>query len=139
MWRPALLLGLILLAGCAGPLHLGDARVLLFGEQHDQPDQQRRVAVTVETLAARGELAALVLEMAERGRDTRALPRTASPAEVREALQWSQWPWEPYEGVVMNAVRAGVAVWGGNLQRSTMRPTMADAALEDLIPASARK
>src|SRR5690349_10330275 len=42
-------------------------RVLLYGEQHDQPDQQRQVAQAVRELASRQRLAAVVLEMAESG------------------------------------------------------------------------
>jgi uncharacterized iron-regulated protein len=114
------------------------ARLLFFGEQHDQPDQQRQVAAEVQALAARGELAAVVLEMAEQPHRTSALPRDAGEAAVREALQWRGWPWEPYAPVVMNAVRAGVPVLGGNLPRSAMRAAMADGSLDTLLDASAR-
>ena len=62
------------------------ARLLIFGEQHDQPDQQRQVAAEVQALAERGQLAAVVLEMAEQPHRTSALPRDASEAAVREAL-----------------------------------------------------
>jgi uncharacterized iron-regulated protein len=115
------------------PAHAVPARLLFFGEQHDQPDQQRQVAAEVQTLAARGELAAVVLEMAEQPQGTAALPRDASEAAVREALQWKGWPWEPYAPVVMNAVRAGVPVLGGNLPRSAMRAAMADSSLDALL------
>jgi uncharacterized iron-regulated protein len=113
-------------------------RLLVFGEQHDQPDQQRQVAEAVRQLADDGRLAAVVLEMAERGRDTRALPREAGEAGVREALGWSGWPWEPYAAVVMNAVRAGVPVLGGNQPRAEMRAAMADPSLDQRVPAAAR-
>ena len=114
------------------------ARLLIFGEQHDQPDQQRQVAAEVQALAARGQLAAVVLEMAEQPHRTTALPRNASEAEAREALQWQGWPWQPYAAVVMNAVRAGVPVLGGNLPRATMRAAMTDATLDALIDEAAR-
>ena len=112
------------------------ARLLLYGEEHDQPDQQRQVADAVTTLGARGELGALVLEMAERGHDTRGLPRNASEADVQTALAWAAagWPWATYRGVVMAAVRAGVPVYGGNLPRSGMSATMEDASLDRLVP-----
>jgi uncharacterized iron-regulated protein len=112
----ALALALVLM-----PAQATAARLLFFGEQHDQPDQQRQVAAEVQALAARGELAAVVLEMAEQPHRTSALPRDAGEAAVREARQWKGWPWEPYAPVVMNAVRAGVPVLGGNLPRSAMR------------------
>ena len=127
---------LSLTTGCATPAP--SPQLLVFGEQHDQPDQQRQVAEKVGALAAEGRLAAVVLEMAERGRDTRALPRDASEAQAREALAWTGWPWEPYAAVVMNAVRAGVPVLGGNQPRVELRAAMVDAALDARVPAAAR-
>jgi uncharacterized iron-regulated protein len=109
------------------------AAVLLFGEQHDQPDQQRQVAEEVRQRAAAGALAAVVVEMADRGRDTRALPADASEAQVREALAWDGWPWDAYAAVVMNAVRAQVPVYGGNLPRAAMRDAMRDDALDRAV------
>jgi len=129
----ALALVLVLL-----PASASAARLLIFGEQHDQPDQQRQVAAEVQTLARRGQLAAVVLEMAEQPLSTDALPRDASNAAVRDALQWKGWPWEPYAAVVMNAVRAGVPVLGGNLPRAAMRTAMADTALDARIDDAVR-
>ena len=139
--RPKILLSclpllLTLTTGCATPA--SSARLLVFGEQHDQPDQQRQVAEQVRALAAEGRLAAVVLEMAERGRDTRALPPGASEAQAREALAWSGWPWEAYSAVVMSAVKAGVPVLGGNQPRAELRAAMADPALDAQVPAAAR-
>src|SRR5690606_16822579 len=88
-----------------------------------------------------GALAAVVVEMAEAGRDTQALARDASENAVREALGWEQpgaaWPWPTYGPVVMAAVRAGVPVFGGNLPRAEMRPAMADAALDQTLSGAA--
>jgi uncharacterized iron-regulated protein len=114
-------------------------QVLVYGEQHDQPDQQRQVAADVQQLAADGRLAAVVLEMAELPYSTAALTRGATEAEVRDALQWNGWPWDAYAAVVMNAVRAGVPVWGGNLPRSGNRAAMADAALDGRVADRARE
>jgi uncharacterized iron-regulated protein len=121
------------LAAAAAP-----ARLLIFGEQHDQPDQQRQVAAELRALAERGQLAALVLEMAEQPHRTDTLSRDASEAAVREALQWKGWPWEAYAAVVMNAVHAGVPVLGGNLPRAQMRAAMADTSLDARIDQAAR-
>lgn len=128
------------LAACATPVPaLPDVPVLIFGEQHDQPDHQRQTAQAVRQLAAQGTLAALVIEMAERGRSTAGLPREASEAQVREALAWRGWEWPVYEGVVMAAVRAGVPVLGGNLPRERMREAMGDAGRDALVDAPARE
>ena len=127
---PAAALSLALLgaAGCATPAPLGadgqarlatllPADALLLGEQHDAPAHQQLQRQAVQWLAARGELAALALEMAEQGRSTAGLPRHASESQVQRALAWRDagWPWKTYRLVVMAAVRAGVPVLGANL------------------------
>jgi uncharacterized iron-regulated protein len=115
--------------------------VLLVGEQHDAPGHQATHHRVVQQLAAQDRLAAVVLEMAERGRSTAALPRDASEAQVREALSWAAagWPWEPYSPAVMAAVAAGVPVLGGNLSRTDMRQAMADTQLDSLLSGPALK
>lgn len=117
------------------------ADAILLGEQHDAPDHQRVQREVVQALAARGQLAALALEMAEQGHDTSGLPSDASEAQVRNALQWNDaaWPWHAYGPAVMAAVRAGVTVLGANLPRAQMRARMADAQLDTLLPGPALK
>lgn len=131
---------LLALGACAAPAPpLPDVPVLIFGEQHDQPDHQRQVAQAVKQLAAQDRLAAVVIEMAEQGRSTAGLPRDADAASVRGALAWSGWEWPIYEGVVMAAVRAGVPVLGGNLPRAKLRETMGDTAREALVEPAVRE
>lgn len=131
------------LAGCASlPPAVRDALpadALLLGEQHDAPAHQRLHHDTVQGLAARGQLAALALEMAEQGSSTRGLPRDSDEASVRQALRWNEqgWPWAAYGPSVMAAVRAGVPVLGANLHRSRMRASMEDASLDQRLPAPA--
>ena len=149
---PAAALSLALLgaAGCATPAPLGadgQARlatllptdVLLLGEQHDAPAHQQLQRQAVQWLAARGQLAALALEMAEQGRSTAGLPRDASEADVQHALAWRDagWPWKTYRLVVMAAVRAGVPVLGANLPAARQREAMRDAALDARLPPAA--
>jgi len=141
---------LLTLQGCAVHEPLGarlqgllPTPLLLLGEQHDAPEHQRLQRATVEHLAGRGELAAVVLEMVERGRQTTGLPADSSEARVREALDWSAatnagaWPWAGYGAVVMSAVRAGVPVLGGNLPRDQMRAAMATETLDGVLPTAA--
>ncbi len=155
-WLTALLLVLASLPGCAVPadsvtasptsvrgdvsntsrlLALLPTDVLLLGERHDAPEHHRLEQLAVEALAARGQLAALALEMAEQGHTTAELPRDASEAAVMAALDWNEagWPWPPYQPAVMAAVRAGVPVLGANLPRTNMRAVMADARLDALL------
>ncbi|WCM93717.1 ChaN family lipoprotein [Acidovorax sp. NCPPB 2350] len=145
--RLATIAALALLAACGGTPRatpsatdwqaLLPADVLLIGEQHDAPDHQRLQREAVATLAGRGQLAALVMEMAEAGHGTAGLPHEASEATVREALAWNDkaWPWTRYGPVAMEAVRAGVPVLGGNLPRARMREAMHDSAWDVHLPA----
>lgn len=137
--NPVLLAALALLGACAAPATWPAARVLIFGEQHDQADHQRQVADAVRRLARDGELGALVIEMAERGRSTAGLARDAGEAQARDALAWANWDWPSYAPVVMSAVRAGVPVFGGNLPRERLRDTMADEGVDALLDADTRR
>lgn len=112
--------------------------VLLVGEQHDAPEHQALQRELLLALADQGRLAAVVMEMADAGRDTQGLPPGATEAQVRAALGWTDdtgWPWPTYRPVVMAAVQAGVPVFGGNLPRSSMRSAMSDVALDASVPA----
>ncbi len=135
----------LLLASCAGlhvPGHLAallPADVILLGEQHDAREHQRIEREVIESLAAQGLLAAVALEMAERGRSTAALARDATPEQVRSALRWNDaaWPWAAYGPVVMAAVRAGVPVLGANLPRSQLSDATNNPALDSHLDAGA--
>jgi uncharacterized iron-regulated protein len=134
----------LLLAACASLDPVPDVHgveAVLLGEQHDATSQPRLQERWVATLAQRGELAALALEMADRGTSTAGLPRDASAAQVQAALHWDSesWPWERYEGPVMAAVRAGVPVVGANLPMEQLRPAMQDRSLDMLLPGPALK
>jgi uncharacterized iron-regulated protein len=136
------------LPGCAWPAAddisgqldaLLPADAILLGEQHDAPEHQRIHRDVIETLAARGTLAAVALEMAPEGGSTLGLSRQAGEAAVRTALHWGDaaWPWAPYAPAVMAAVRAGVPVVGANLPRAAIPAAMADTQLDALLPQAA--
>lgn len=113
--------------------------VLLLGEQHDAPEHQSLQARITGALAGRGELAALVMEMAPRGGSTQGLPPTSTDAQVLAALRWDEraWPWSAYGPAAMAAVRAGVPVLGGNLPLEDMRAAMGRTDLEARLPSEA--
>ncbi len=129
----------LVLAGCntVPPAVEGalPAEALLLGEQHDDSSHQRLHLDTVRALSARGQLAALALEMAEQGDSTRGLARDADEAAVRQSLRWNEqaWPWAAYGPAVMAAVRAGVPVLGANLPRAQMRAAMGDTSLDNRL------
>lgn len=145
MRRTAVLALSLLLAACAvvpaGLEALLPTDALLLGEQHDVTWHQQRHRQTVETLAARGTLAALALEMADQGVSTAGLAPVADEATVRAALRWNDaaWPWTAYGPAVMAAVRAGVPVLGANLPRARMREAMANAQLDAGLGGAALK
>lgn len=127
---------------------------LLLGEQHDAPDHQRIHREVIETLAARGALAGVVLEMAMQGNSTASLvslgsnggngdryDKEASEAAVRAALKWDEqaWPWAAYAPAIMAAVRAGVPVMGSNMPRSQMGAAMQQPDLDQRLNGPALK
>ena len=140
---PSVLAAALAVAGCAAPGldadSLAGADVVLLGERHDDASHQRHHRDVVQSLAARGRLAALALEMAEEGHSTAGLPRNSDESSVRAALHWNDeaWPWRAYGPAVMAAVAAGVPVLGANLPRERMRAAMQDAALDDTLDATA--
>jgi uncharacterized iron-regulated protein len=138
MARLFLILGLILLTACAAPLPSPLPDVLLLGEQHDEPAHQRWHRQTVEQLIARGQVAAVALEMAEQGRSTAGLARDASETDVKASLGWDDkgWPWSAYGPAVMAAVRADIPVLGANLPLARLREVMADASLDKAVSAA---
>ncbi len=115
--------------------------VLLLGEQHDAPAHQELEREAVQTLAARGQLAAVALEMLPSGATTVAVPAHASQAQVQAAVQWNEagWPWATYGPVVMAAVRAGIPVLGANLQKAEMQAVMRNNMLDGALPGPALK
>ncbi|MDH6591558.1 putative iron-regulated protein [Variovorax sp. TBS-050B] len=149
--RLAVPLAALLLAACAALQNGADAPIarrvdallpvdaLILGEQHDAPEHHAIERETVEALASRGQLAALVLEMADEGTGAVLLGAAASETQVRDSLAWNDkaWPWQRYGPVVMAAVRAGVPVIGGNLPRAKMKNAMADVSLDAQLAADA--
>ncbi|MDP9901246.1 ChaN family lipoprotein [Variovorax ginsengisoli] len=114
--------------------------LLLLGEQHDAAEHHVIEFETVDALAARGRLGALIIEMADAGTTTAALPAAATEDEVRAALAWNEqaWPWRNYGAAVMAAVQAHVPVVGGNLPRIRMREAMADTSIDARLDDTAR-
>ena len=117
---------------------LPNAELILLGEQHDAPEHQELARLSVEVLASKKALSALVLEMADAGVSTEGMPIESSEAAVRARLKWNEvgWPWSRYGPIVMQAVRAGVPVVGSNLPRSAMAAVMADDSWDNKVPST---
>ena len=144
---------LVSLVGCAqAPTHtdasipvsvrlaqLGRSDVLLLGEQHDASSHQQMHWQAVQALAQAGELAALVLEMADAGKHTGRLPANATDLAIQQALAWREaaWPWAAYGPAIRAAVAAGVPVLGGNLPNRDNAATMREPSWDWRIPEQA--
>jgi len=117
---------------------LPNAELILLGEQHDASEHQELARLSVEVLASKKALSALVLEMADAGVSTEGMPIESSEAAVRARLKWNEvgWPWSRYGPIVMQAVRAGVPVVGSNLPRSAMAAVMADDSWDNKVPST---
>lgn len=115
--------------------------VLLLGEQHDAPEHQALHQTVVAAWGQTQDLRALVLEMAEAGRDTHGLPPDSDETLVQARLAWSEtaWPWAVYGPMVMTAVAQGIPVLGGNLPHQRHREVMQDAAWDARVSAQTRQ
>lgn len=149
-----------LLARCAA------ASICMLGEQHDHPDHHALQTWVIQALAARGQLAAVALEMVDAGWlvDGRAdaAPANTQPPQVsltpsgggsagrpwgqsepsvRRALHWNDdgWPWSLYAGPVMAAVRAGIPVVGVNLPDAEMMRAYRDPKWDASVPEAVRR
>ena len=112
--------------------------VLLLGEQHDAPEHHAWERDTVAQWAAKGQLAAVVLEMTDADHSTQQLSAKATESDVQTALAWNDkgWPWANYGPSVMAAVQAGVPVHGGNLPRAQMKAVMQQTSWDTHLPAA---
>lgn len=147
--RVGLACALVALSGCASlaaaPSALTKAQsstidntntsALLLGEQHDAAAHQQLHAAVIGRLLSQQRLAAVVIEMANSQGETTMLRDDADEQTVKDALQWSEqaWPWALYGPAIMQAVRAHIPVIGGNLNRTELRDSMGDAALQQAV------
>src|SRR5207244_982982 len=107
---------------------LAEARYVLLGEKHDNPDHHVLQARIIRALAAAGRRPTVALEMftpAQTGALARYLaahPRAA--AGIGEAVNWkaSGWPtWEMYEPIAQAALDAGLTIEPANLDDDRVR------------------
>ena len=104
---------------------LEQARFVLLGERHDNPDHHRLQARVVEALAQAGRKPAVVFEMLEVAQQSlldqyRARP-DASAAGLGTALGWEHTSWPPfreYEPVFAVAFARQLPIFAGNLPQA---------------------
>ena len=107
------------------------ARLLLLGEQHDNPDHHRLQAELLREAVAIGRRPALVLEMVEPGVGEKALAACRSaPGHgcttrvLRRELDWDSggWPdWQLYRPVFRVAIERDLVLAGAGVRRGEAR------------------
>jgi len=109
-------------------VRLKDARYVLLGEKHDNPDHHQIQTALLRALLASGRRPAVAFEMLTAdqapalARHLAASPRDA--AGLAEAVNWTRSGWPDfalYEPIVAAALDAGVPVVAGNLANATIR------------------
>jgi uncharacterized iron-regulated protein len=107
---------------------LGQARYVLLGETHDNPDHHRLQAERVRALTASGRRPALAFEMLDTSQqarvdETRARAPT-DPDALAQAVDWahSGWPdWSLYRPLFAVALERGLPLVAANLPRAQVR------------------
>ncbi|MBR9827834.1 MAG: ChaN family lipoprotein [Oceanospirillales bacterium] len=105
---------------------------LLLGEQHDHPQHHQIQTEWILALAARQQLGAVALEMADHSQQG-ALDQALGHGQTitPEALQWqSGWPWSLYGEVVSTALDHATAVAAADLTRDEQRAAYRHGAPE---------
>jgi len=125
---------------------LAEARYVLLGEQHDNPDHHRLQAELVRAIAESGRRPVLAFEMLDVAQQPKVdgqlarAPRDADALAI--AVDWagSGWPdWSLYRPIFVAGLEHGLPVIGANLPREQVRalvmkgPSAMDAATRERL------
>jgi len=109
---------------------LAEARFVLIGEVHDNPDHHRLQGWIIARLAASGSAPAVVMEMISRDNADALAAYLAQPEASAQglgpALDWDQsgWPdWKYYQPIAEAAFDAGLPIRAGNPPGDLTRQT----------------
>jgi uncharacterized iron-regulated protein len=117
---------------------LANARWVILGERHDNPDHHRLQARFLGAMVAAGRRPAVVFEMIEQPQQKHldALAHSQTPlAQWGKALAWEQrgWPsWSSYQPIFAQARAASLPLIAANLDRAALR--QAATAPEPVVP-----
>lgn len=107
---------------------LAAADYVVLGEIHPNPDHHRLQAWAIDAMAARGRKPSVAFEMIPASMAgalaTHRRDRPDDTAGLGKALMWEKrgWPdWSIYEPIAVAAVRHGLPLLAGNLDRATTR------------------
>jgi uncharacterized iron-regulated protein len=130
--RTGALIILLLLGGCSAVPHAFDdaarsrqreARFLLLGEVHDNPQHHALRAALLTELPADGRPTTIVFEQMSRDSDAaiRTAPRSAEAIADAGRLDRKAWRWPAHKPLLDAALDASARIAGGNLERAEVR------------------
>lgn len=134
------LIFLLLVGGCAGVPHdldqtarerLRDARFLLLGEVHDNPEHHSRRAALLTEVLDDGRPTTVVFEQMSRNAeaDISAAPRNAEAIADAGRLDRRGWRWPAHKPLLDAALGASARLLGGNLERAEASAIVRDGVL----------
>lgn len=125
LWSPA---AATLVSDAQLTMMLADARIVLLGEQHDNPDHHRLQAFVLERMGEIGRRPVMVFEMIDRDRqqavDACRAARRCRAADLAAAAEWNErgWPdWQLYAPVLSQVTDQELLVVAGGLGREQIR------------------
>src|SRR5690349_8480498 len=119
-----------------------DARYVILGEIHDNPEHHRLQLAVLEALAARGERRILAMEQFDGEYQAAMDAARAAGADAEKLadaghLDRRGWNWPLYRPLVQFALDHGWPIVAANLSRADARAIVADPARSPMAPAPA--
>jgi uncharacterized iron-regulated protein len=100
------------------------SRLVLIGEQHDNPDHHLIEQELLESLLSEAS-SQVVFEMIKQDQQTAVdtLSKLDTLNSMKEKIEWNTkgWPWEYYGPLVYTAVQSGAKITAGNLTTATLK------------------
>ncbi|MBA0448659.1 ChaN family lipoprotein [Stenotrophomonas maltophilia] len=127
---------------------VANAQRSLLGERHDLAGDHAAQRWLLNALQRERPQGALVMEMIASERQPRlqrvqrwlARGNHADGARLQELLDWdARWPWMAYGGLVQDATRSGIALFGGNLSRTEVNALLASTGTVQFPVAAAKQ
>ena len=109
---------------------LRNARFILLGEVHDNPEHHRQRADLLRRLLADGRATRVVFEQMDRASDTALAAAPRDPEAVADAgrLDRAGWRWPLHRPLVEAALAGGATIAGGNFDRDLARRLVREGA-----------
>lgn len=105
---------------------LGQARIVILGEKHDNPDHHALQRRMIAALHSDGVLAGVSFEMLDSSQqaalETLEQVDLSSEDDIRAHLQWDAdgWDWSLYGPLVLDVARAGLPIRAANISMDEM-------------------